>query len=85
LAAYRSDPRRHASHASKVLLKFKLLEVQRSRRGDFVVWAEDVGYLRLVHKRFFADTPLRGWIGTLLDELAASGAVRIVDGSLLNA
>jgi glyoxylase-like metal-dependent hydrolase (beta-lactamase superfamily II) len=85
LAAYRSDPRRHAAHGSKVLLKFKLLEVQRARRGDFMAWAEDVGYLRLVHQRFFAATPLRAWIATLLDGLVASGAARIVDGSFLNA
>jgi glyoxylase-like metal-dependent hydrolase (beta-lactamase superfamily II) len=85
LAAYRSDPRRHAAHASKVLLKFKLLEVQEVPRGDFVAWAESASYLRLVHDRFFADAPLSAWISSLLDELVTAGAARMSAGVLLNA
>jgi glyoxylase-like metal-dependent hydrolase (beta-lactamase superfamily II) len=85
LAAYRSDPRRHAAHASKVLLKFKLLEVQEVPREDFVAWAESACYLRLVHDRFFADAPLSAWISSLLDELVTAGAARMSAGALLNA
>lgn len=84
LAAYRADPRRHAAHASKVLLKFKLLELQQARRTDFIVWAQSAGYLRLVHDRFFARAPLASWISSLLDELVAAGAARICGELLVN-
>lgn len=85
LAAYRSDPRRHAAHASKVLLKFKLLEVQQARRASFIAWAETAGYLQLVHARFFADAPLADWIGSLLDDLVTAGVAQTTDDVLLNA
>jgi glyoxylase-like metal-dependent hydrolase (beta-lactamase superfamily II) len=85
LAAYRSDPRRHAAHASKVLLKFKLLEMQEVPRDDFVAWAEGASYLRLVHDRFFPNASLSAWISSLLDELVTAGAARVSAGALLNA
>lgn len=85
LAAYRSDPRRHAAHASKVLLKFKLLELQQARQDQFIAWGESAGYLRLVHDRFFAGVPLAQWISSLLEELIAAGAARRNGGVLLNA
>lgn len=84
LAAYRSDPRRHAAHGAKVLLKFKLLELHEVRREQFVVWAVTADYLRLVHGRFFADAPLTDWISSLLDELVRVGAARLSGGILLN-
>lgn len=84
LAAYRSDPRRHAAHGAKVLLKFKLLELQEAPREQFLIWAESADYLRLVHGRFFADAPLTHWISSLLDELVTVGAARMSDGVILN-
>ncbi|MBC5783964.1 MBL fold metallo-hydrolase [Ramlibacter sp. USB13] len=85
LAAYVADPRRHAAHAAKVLLKFKLLELQQVRRADFLTWAENAAYLRLVHERFASGMPLAEWVDALLRDLAASGALREENGALTNA
>ena len=74
LAAYFEDPRRHAAHGAKVLLKFKLLELQRARLADFTRWAEGTEYFLLVHQRWFADRPLQEWLFTLVRDLVQAGA-----------
>ncbi|HEX7888584.1 MAG TPA: MBL fold metallo-hydrolase [Ramlibacter sp.] len=73
LAAYVADPRRHATHAAKVLLKFKLLELQQVDVADFLTWAESTAYFRIVHQRWFADLPATTWTNELLGELVKSG------------
>lgn len=85
LAAYVADPRRHGAHAAKVLLKFKLLDLQAVRRADFLAWAEATPYLRQVHQRLFASANLTGWITTLLEELEKSAALRIEGDQVVNA
>ena len=85
LRAYMADPPRHANHAAKVLLKFKLLELQRVAAADFLVWAEGTPYLRLVHQRFQRGSDLRAWVEQLIGELSKSGALRVEGGDLLNA
>jgi glyoxylase-like metal-dependent hydrolase (beta-lactamase superfamily II) len=68
------DPVRHAQHAGKVLLKFKLLEVQQQQRPDFMAWALSMPYMVKVHQRFFANTDLESWLKRLLADLVKSGA-----------
>ncbi|MDB5860341.1 MAG: metallo-beta-lactamase superfamily protein [Ramlibacter sp.] len=74
LESFRARPARHAAHAAKVLLKFKLLEVQRLPWDAFVDWAESTPYFRLVQERWFPNQPLRPWVLQLYGELAESGA-----------
>jgi glyoxylase-like metal-dependent hydrolase (beta-lactamase superfamily II) len=85
LAAYASNPPRHAAHAAKVLLKFKLLELQQTSREQFLGWAENTPYLRLVRERFFAPQAMRDWLESLLTELVAAGAARSDGTTLANA
>ena len=68
------DPVRHAQHAGKVLLKFKLLEVQQQQRPDFMAWALSMPYMVKVHQRFFADTDIESWLTRLLADLVKAGA-----------
>ena len=85
LAAYVKDPSRHAAHGAKVLLKFKLLEVQRAPAEDFIAWAEGTGYFRMVWRRWFSDTPAEVWLASLLEDLSRSGAARLEHGIITNA
>jgi glyoxylase-like metal-dependent hydrolase (beta-lactamase superfamily II) len=82
LQAYIRDPRRHAAHGAKVLLKFKLLELQQVERGAFLDWAERTPYLAVVHERFSAAASLRGWVESLLVDLESSGALKC-EGQML--
>jgi glyoxylase-like metal-dependent hydrolase (beta-lactamase superfamily II) len=74
LDGFIKDPRRHATHAAKVLLKFKLLELQRLRVAEFTLWAEATPYFEMVHRRWFGDIDLPTWISQLADDLVRSGA-----------
>jgi glyoxylase-like metal-dependent hydrolase (beta-lactamase superfamily II) len=76
LDGFVSDPRRHGRHAAKVLLKFKLLELQRLPFGSLLAWAGQTAYFDLVHRRFFAEIPSAKWLEGLLGELVGSGAAR---------
>lgn len=85
LDAYVRDPARHAAHAAKVLLKFKLLEVQSAPVDDFISWAESTTYFRLVWRRWFFDVPAEDWLSSLLDDLSRAGAARVEQGIVRNA
>ena len=84
LEAYRSDPRRHATHAAKVLLKFKLLELQELPVVEFAAWAEATPYLRVVHDKFFTELDLASWLGQLIADLSKSGALCVEAGVIRN-
>lgn len=85
LEGFVRDPRKHAKHAAKVLLKFKLLEVQQATVADFVRWAAGTEYFQLVHRRFFADLVLARWIEQLTGELERSGAAARSGDQIQNA
>ncbi len=78
------DPQRHAQHAAKVLLKFKLLEVQAQALPEFLAWAEATPYLALLHRRFFAGSTIDAWLLRLLQDLHKTGAALLEENWLLN-
>ncbi|WP_048439525.1 MBL fold metallo-hydrolase [Caenimonas sp. SL110] len=80
LVAYRNDPARHATHAAKVLLKFRLLEVQRIPLPDLIGWAQDTIYLQIVFTRYFGNLRFESWIESLVADLQRSGAARVANG-----
>ncbi|MEP6823362.1 MAG: MBL fold metallo-hydrolase [Ramlibacter sp.] len=76
LNGFVASPPKHALHAAKVLLKFKLLELQRLRLADFAQWAQVTPYFGLVHQRWFAKMPVEQWVEQLAADLERSGAAR---------
>lgn len=85
LESFVRDPRKHARHAVKVLLKFKLLETQRQSFEEFAQWAIATPYFMQIRERFFEDAPIRPWIEELCAELIAAGVAKKVGGYILNA
>ena len=85
LAGLRRDPARHGRHAAKVLLKFKLLELQEVEEARLLVWARSTGYFELVQLRHFSGENAAEWLVQLVDELVASGAARREAGRVFNA
>jgi glyoxylase-like metal-dependent hydrolase (beta-lactamase superfamily II) len=84
LAAFVANPVKHARHAAKVLLKFKLLEVQSQSAADFKEWALQTPYLELVRSRFFSVAKPSQWVDELMAELVLSHAARRVDDRICN-
>ena len=84
LDALVEDPLRHAQHAAKVLLKFKLLETQQQPFEDFLKWAEATPYLMQIRETFFADTPSRAWVTELCDALQKAGVSERINAYICN-
>jgi len=85
LDAFVKNPARHAHHAAKVLLKFKLLEQQKLPYVDFADWAASTRYVQLIRERFFLATPMVDWIAQLTDELVRSAVARKEGAMVFNA
>ncbi|MBJ2159645.1 MBL fold metallo-hydrolase [Variovorax sp. IB41] len=77
LAGLQRDPVKHARHAIKVLMKFKLLEVQHISREDWSAWLRSTPYLDAIRLRFFADEALDQLTEDILGELIAAGAAEM--------
>jgi len=85
LDAFVKNPARHAHHAAKVLLKFKLLEQQQLPYADFANWAAGTRYFQLIRESFFRAIPMTDWIAQLADELVVSAVARKEGAMVLNA
>lgn len=85
LDSFVKNPLKHARHAVKVLLKFKLLELQRQSFEEFAQWAETTPYFMQIREKFFPDVAVRAWITQLCAELIAAGVARKDGAYILNA
>jgi len=85
LNAFVSNPARHAHHAAKVLLKFKLLEQQQMRLVELLHWARGTSYFQQVREAFFASIEFDDWLEQLADELVRAAVARREADLILNA
>ena len=79
LDLFTTDPVRHARYAAKVLLKFKLLELQQITLRDLRLWARATSYFSLLQSRHFAGVNFENWLDDLIQDLIRSGAAQAVD------
>jgi glyoxylase-like metal-dependent hydrolase (beta-lactamase superfamily II) len=84
LDSFIDNPVKHARHAVKVLLKFKLLEVQRQLTDEFTQWAMATPYFEQIRVRFFDAIPKGLWIEQLCAELITVGVARKEGVYILN-
>ena len=84
LEAFISNPTKHARHAVKVLLKFKLLEVRQQNFSEFLAWALETPYFDRVRVRFFASIPLAKWVHDITLELVNTGSARFDGSDIIN-
>lgn len=85
LEAFVRNPTRHAHHAAKVLLKFKLLECRQMLFVDYVQWAAGTPHFQGIHRRFAPAVGIGDWIDQLTQELVHSQVVRRVGESVHDA
>lgn len=84
LKQFRNSPDKHASYAAKVLLKFKLLELQTCTLSEFMRWAKDASYLNLLHSKYSSGLSIEHWLHDLCKSLEKSGACTIDNGHIIN-
>ena len=85
LAAFTANPTKHARHGAKVLLKFKLLEVQMEEYSAFKSWATTTSYFELIRSNFFNTLRINEFIDQLISELITSGVAHRDGEHILNA
>lgn len=76
LDGFVQSPLRHARHAAKVLIKYKLLEWQQIDQDGLQAWFETASTLVQLRTRHFAQAEPGAWLATMVDELVAAGAAR---------
>lgn len=79
LDSFTADPVRHARYAAKVLLKFKLLELQQITRRNLFSWARATRYFSLLQSQHFPDIAFEAWLDDLIQDLMRSGAAEAVE------
>jgi glyoxylase-like metal-dependent hydrolase (beta-lactamase superfamily II) len=84
LDGFVQNPLKHTRYAIKVLLKYKLLELQSISESDFIDWAKSTPYFEMVRGRCFPDKPIGIWLAGYIEELIAGGAARREGGLVLN-
>jgi glyoxylase-like metal-dependent hydrolase (beta-lactamase superfamily II) len=83
LQSFTLQPDRHARYAAKVLIKFHLLEVERSSKTELTNWLNSTSYLSLCHQRYFTSSSFASWCIALLGELFSNRAIRL-DGDYIS-
>jgi glyoxylase-like metal-dependent hydrolase (beta-lactamase superfamily II) len=84
LGYFAADPRRHARHAAKVLVKFKLLEKQHCDLREFRLWIAETDYFSTLHRAYFNELEFNRWVDELLEDLIRAGAARMDGQTFLN-
>ena len=82
LANFVNNPEKHINYAAKVLVKFRLLEVQSVKLATLVAWAQATPYFAMIHTTHFADRAFAEWAGSLVNDLVRSGAASL-DGAIV--
>lgn len=85
LSRFAADPGGHARHAAKVLLKFKVLELQRVGLSQLEQWAAATAYFGAIRSRYFPSLDERELFRALVDDLAKANAIRIDGAEVFNA
>ena len=83
LSAVSSDSVRNARQVAKALIKFYLLEVRSLPLESLVRHLAGARYFAIINERYFR-LPFDQLIGHCVSELAAIGAVEIIDGTVVN-
>ena len=82
LRGFVGNPSKHTKHAVKVLLKFKLLELQSLSIAAFVAWAQATPYFLMIYQQHFSEVDFAQWIDQLIADLVRAGAA-VRDGAMI--
>jgi len=85
LASFARSPQRHARHALKVLVKFRLLASREMTMAFYQRWLSETPYIEMIRKRFYPDMPLSHLGSELAAELCSSGAATQDGNRLIDA
>lgn len=80
----RGDPLRNATHATRVLMKFRLLEAQALPRDVLFAWMSTTPLMQRMHARFMPGQPIEAIFDQTLQALARVGALVLEGEQVIN-
>jgi glyoxylase-like metal-dependent hydrolase (beta-lactamase superfamily II) len=83
LTQFRNSPDKHASYGAKVLLKFKLLEIQKISMNEFLDWAITTEYLNKLFANHSKTHNFEIWFNDLCQSLVKSKAC-LIEGKYIS-
>lgn len=78
------SPTKHASHAAKVLLKFRMMDQTRCPISDLCNWASSSEYLHCLHSAYFANLSFEEWTNQMLTSLIKIKALVLAGEDILD-
>ena len=84
LEGFVKNPAKHAKYGAKVLLKYKLLELHRVDKNQFINWAMKARYFQLLHQMYSPEVSVRDWVIEMLLDLEKSKALTFQDEIIVN-
>jgi glyoxylase-like metal-dependent hydrolase (beta-lactamase superfamily II) len=74
LGSFVTQSEKYIQYATKMLLKFKLLEVQNLNLASFIAWARATPSVTMIHTPHFAALDFAAWLNELVSDLVRVGA-----------
>ncbi|MEY3888569.1 MAG: Hydroxyacylglutathione hydrolase [Pseudomonadota bacterium] len=84
LNGFVQNPAKHAKYGAKVLLKYKLLELHKTQLSQFVAWATQVRYFKVLHQTYKPEISIQDWVLDMLKDLERSSALELQGEWVLN-
>ncbi len=85
LEGFVRQPERHTRHAAKVLIKYKLLEMESTTLAGLHAWAQSTPMLAMLHRMLSpGDRAFGPWVDELLADLVRSGAAGVEGDAVFN-
>ena len=85
LNGFVQNPAKHAKYGAKVLLKYKLLELNQVNKDQFIEWASNVRYFKVLHHAYSPEISVQAWVLEMLKDLERSKALEFQDQWIVNA
>jgi glyoxylase-like metal-dependent hydrolase (beta-lactamase superfamily II) len=85
LNGFVQNPAKHAKYGAKVLLKYKLLELNQVNKEQFIEWASNVRYFKVLHQTYSPEISVQAWVLEMLKDLERSKALEFQDHWIVNA
>lgn len=76
LDSFVKEPSRHARHAIKALMMFKLMQLGSAPRQEFLAWAGALPHFKQVQRSFFEDASAEDCVNDAMRDLLRTGAMR---------
>ena len=85
IAHFTAHPAQHALYATKVLIKYQMMDAERMSLPAFRAWLNAAPALRQLHQQHRPDLPWDGWLDdVILAPMLGKGQLRQTDADMLN-